>query len=105
VVGGYNSSNTSHLVELCEHRVPTYFISSEKKLISDKEILHFDLHQRQEILRKDYLKGSDPLNILLTSGASCPDAIVESVIGRLVGFHAGSRSMESMISELSQTGF
>jgi 4-hydroxy-3-methylbut-2-enyl diphosphate reductase len=105
VVGGYNSSNTSHLVELCEHQVPAYFISSEKKLISDKEILHFDLHQRQEILHKDYLTGSDPLKILLTSGASCPDAIVESVIGRLVGFYAGSRSMESMISEFSPAGF
>jgi 4-hydroxy-3-methylbut-2-enyl diphosphate reductase len=84
VVGGYNSSNTSHLVELCEEQLPAYFISSAEKLISGTEILHFDLHRRQEVLTRDYLKESRPLRILLTSGASCPDAIVESVIGRLL---------------------
>ena len=36
VVGGYNSSNTSHLVELCEEKLPTYFISSEEKILSAK---------------------------------------------------------------------
>jgi 4-hydroxy-3-methylbut-2-enyl diphosphate reductase len=84
VVGGYNSSNTSHLVELCGEQLPTYFISSAEKLISGTEILHFDLHRRQEVLTRDYLKGNHPLRVLLTSGASCPDAIVESVIGRLL---------------------
>jgi len=101
VTGGYNSSNSSHLVELCEQKLPTYFISSEKKLLSENEILHFDLHQHQEILKNDYLKGSDPLRILITSGASCPDAIVESVISRLVGFYPASRSIESVIKEFS----
>jgi 4-hydroxy-3-methylbut-2-enyl diphosphate reductase len=99
VTGGYNSSNTSHLVELCEQKLPTYFISSEKKLLSKNEILHFDLHQHQEILKKDYLTGSDPLRILIASGASCPDAIVESVITKLAGFFEKSIGMETMIRE------
>ncbi len=44
VVGGYNSSNTSHLVELCEKELATYFVEGPDKLISEEEILHFDLH-------------------------------------------------------------
>ena len=50
VVGGYNSSNTSHLVELCEEKLPTYFISSEEKILSAKEILHYNFHTKEELL-------------------------------------------------------
>ena len=50
VVGGYNSSNTSHLVELCEEKLPTYFISSEEKILSAKDILHYNFHTKEEIL-------------------------------------------------------
>ena len=99
VTGGYNSSNTSHLVELCEQQLPTYFISSEEKLVSKDEILHFDLHHHQEILKNAYLKGNDPLKILITSGASCPDAIVESVITKLVGFFEPHVNMEIMLRQ------
>lgn len=101
VVGGYNSSNTSHLVELCEQRLPTYFISSEKKILSAEQILHFDLHQQLEKIQSPYLKGNHPLDILLTCGASCPDAIVEAVIGRLVGFFENSVDMETMVKQFN----
>ena len=100
VVGGYNSSNTSHLVELCEQQLPTYFIGSEEKMLSRNEILHYDLRRHEEILKKNYLEGNDPLMILLTSGASCPDAVVESVISRLAGFFEGSPSVETLVREL-----
>ncbi|HET6999793.1 MAG TPA: 4-hydroxy-3-methylbut-2-enyl diphosphate reductase [Puia sp.] len=86
VVGGYNSSNTSHLVELCELTLPTYFIEGTEKLISKEEILHFDLHSHEEKLTTGWLSGNIPLRILMTSGASCPDAIVESVINKIAGF-------------------
>ncbi len=99
VVGGYNSSNTSHLVELCEQQLPAYFISSEEKLLSKNEILHYDLPRQEEILKRGYLRGPDPLKVLLTSGASCPDAIVESVICRLAGFFEGSRPVETLVKQ------
>src|SRR5664279_5534060 len=83
VVGGYNSSNTSHLVELCEVKLPTYFVEGPDKLISREEILHFDLHAHEEKLKTGWMKGKNPLRILITSGASCPDAIVESVINKI----------------------
>ena len=86
VVGGYNSSNTSHLVELCELTLPTYFVEGPDKLISREEILHFDLHAHEEKLKTGWLLGKTPLRILVTSGASCPDAIVESVINKLCSF-------------------
>ena len=84
VVGGYNSSNTSHLVELCEQKLPTYFISHAEKIISSSTITHFDLHAQQEKTSTSFLPTTAPLSILITSGASCPDAMVEAVIERLL---------------------
>ena len=83
VIGGYNSSNTSHLVELCELKLPTYFIKDEGCLISDKVISHFDLHAHEELMSENYLPSQRPLRVMITSGASCPDALVERVIERL----------------------
>ncbi|MBL7751981.1 MAG: 4-hydroxy-3-methylbut-2-enyl diphosphate reductase [Chitinophagaceae bacterium] len=89
VVGGYNSSNTSHLVELCEEKLPTYFIRDESKLLSKEEIEHFDFHHKLEKTTKNYLPEKEPIDILITSGASCPDAIVERVINRLRSLFEG----------------
>ena len=83
VIGGYNSSNTTHLVELCEQRFPTYFISSEDKLLNAQTLVHFDYHTKEELISTGYLSFDEPVKILMTSGASCPDAIVENVIRKL----------------------
>jgi 4-hydroxy-3-methylbut-2-enyl diphosphate reductase len=84
VVGGYNSSNTSHIVELCETRFKTFFISSEKNLISGKEIRHYDYNNHLEISTNDFLPQKKPVRIILTSGASCPDSVVEAVLNRIL---------------------
>ena len=86
VVGGYNSSNTSHLVELCEQKLPTYFINDATKLLSGTEIRHYDFHHKKELITTDYLPTREPVKILMTSGASCPDALVEEVIRKIVSF-------------------
>jgi len=83
VIGGYNSSNTSHLVELCEEKLPTYFINDEQCLLSAAELRHFDLHTHAEKIAQSYLPATRPVRVMLTSGASCPDALVERVIDRL----------------------
>ena len=101
VVGGYNSSNTSHLVELCEEKLPTYFISNESKVLSATEILHYNFHQKEELITHNWLPENEPVNILVTSGASCPDALVEAVIRKLTGFYPVTRSMEEMIVSFS----
>lgn len=97
VVGGYNSSNTSHLVELCETVLPTYFIDSDEKIVSHDEILHYNFHTKTELLTKDFLPGKQPVKILITSGASCPDALVEDIIRKLAGFY----KQESMVDVLA----
>ena len=86
VAGGYNSSNTSHLVELCEHKLPTYFISSADKILNSSLISHFDLHTKIEKITKDFLPDKEHVTIMLTCGASCPDAVVESILLRLHSF-------------------
>lgn len=83
VVGGYNSSNTTHLVELCEAKLPTYFINSEEKIIDENAILHYDIHTRSEKKTDSFLGNQKPVKILMTSGASCPDALVEGIINKL----------------------
>lgn len=99
VVGGYNSSNTSHLVELCEEKLPTYFINGSDKLLSKETILHYDFHTRMELVSKHFLPDTSPPVILITSGASCPDAVVEGVIDRLCSFFDGSRPIEQIMEE------
>ena len=97
VVGGYNSSNTSHLVELCEEKLPTFFISSEEKIISPGEILHYNFHTKEELRTRNFLPKKDPVKILITSGASCPDALVEGVINKLVSFSPIPISTEKLV--------
>jgi 4-hydroxy-3-methylbut-2-enyl diphosphate reductase len=101
VVGGYNSSNTSHLVELCEEILPTYFINSEEKMISPDEILHYNFHTKQEITTTNFLPATKPVKILLTSGASCPDALVEGVIAKLATFFKVAPVMETLLETLA----
>jgi 4-hydroxy-3-methylbut-2-enyl diphosphate reductase len=99
IVGGYNSSNTSHLVELCEQRLPTYFIASEEKILSPAEILHYDFHKKEEKRTRGWLSGGEPARILISSGASCPDALVEAVIGKIAGYYGASDRLETLITQ------
>jgi 4-hydroxy-3-methylbut-2-enyl diphosphate reductase len=98
VVGGYNSSNTSHLVELCEEKLPTYFINDADKILFKEAITHYNFHNGTECLTEGFLPQKEPVTVLITSGASCPDAVVESVIKKLAGFYPASRSIESLLS-------
>ena len=99
VVGGYNSSNTSHIVELCEEKFPTYFINSEKEIKSKEEIHHFNIHQKEKTVTHGFLPQSDPLKIVLTSGASCPDTLVDRVMIRLLEFFDSPRTLNQLLHE------
>lgn len=101
VVGGYNSSNTTHLVELCEEKLPTYFINAEEKLVSPDEIVHYNWHTKEEERTFGYLPATNPSRILVTSGASCPDALVEGVIRKLATFYGVEEKMDSLTGEFS----
>ena len=99
VVGGYNSSNTSHIVELCEEKLPAYFISGAGKIVSGKTISHFDIHTHSEKTTDNWLvkNNSKPTEIILTSGASCPDAILDEVLQKILSFFPESKSVEQAL--------
>ncbi|QHV98489.1 4-hydroxy-3-methylbut-2-enyl diphosphate reductase [Spirosoma endbachense] len=108
VAGGYNSSNTSHIVELCEEKLPTYFIESEQKILSNKLIRHYNGHTRQEVVTENFLPrleeaASEPVTILLTCGASCPDATVEGILLKLASFFPGARPIDDVMASVMQS--
>ncbi len=99
VVGGYNSSNTSHIVELCEEQLPTYFISSAEKIESRFKIYHFDIHRKIEKITNDFIPQTDKVGILLTSGASCPDSVVDEVLKKFHSFFPNTKYIEEVLKE------
>ena len=96
VVGGYNSSNTSHLAEMGEAKLPTYFIRNASRLESRERIVHYDLHKKAEIVTEHWLPQR-PLTVGITAGASCPNNLIEETILRLFELHgiAGERLLSS----------
>ena len=97
VVGGYNSSNTSHLVELCQEAMPTYFIKNADEILSDSTIRHFDLHLKKEVESTGWIPDKEPLEVILTCGASCPDAVVDEVLLRVLSFFPDTNSVEDVL--------
>jgi 4-hydroxy-3-methylbut-2-enyl diphosphate reductase len=100
VVGGYNSSNTSHIVELCEKKFPTYFINSANEIGSREIIQHFDIGLKKLKQTRHFLSSALPLRIILTSGASCPDTLVDEVMLKLVGYHPDARTVADVLEEI-----
>lgn len=105
VVGGYNSSNTSHLVELCEERLPTFFIRNELEFKPDGVVNHFDwrtgMHKESHSPWPESGKSALP-TILITSGASCPDASVDRVMQSILSFYSNTRNVEEVLIEFEQ---
>ncbi len=90
VVGGYNSSNTSHLAEMGEEKLPTYFVLNASRLLSPAEIKHYDLHQKREVIARDWLP-SGLVVVGITAGASCPNNLIEETLIRLFELRGISR--------------
>ncbi len=84
VVGGYNSSNTTHLAEIGERRLPTWFIRNSGCMVSAQEIRHFDIHRKQEVTATGWLPPKVPLSVGITAGASCPNNLIEETINRIL---------------------
>lgn len=82
VIGGYNSSNTSHLAEMGEAKLPTFFIKNASKMASSEIIRHYHLHKQEEIETAHWLPSGDII-VGVTAGASCPNNLIEDVIRRL----------------------
>ncbi len=93
VVGGYNSSNTAHLVEIAEPEVPTFFIRDSSRITSLEEIIHYDLHHKEE-KTSDYSRlfsDDRPVTVGITAGASCPNNLIEEALVKIFELRGISR--------------
>jgi 4-hydroxy-3-methylbut-2-enyl diphosphate reductase len=99
VVGGYNSSNTAHLVEIAEPEVPTFFIRSAACIRSLEEIVHYDLHRREEVTSGSakWLDPEKPVTVGITAGASCPNNLIEETIFKVFELRGVSREALDLI--------
>ncbi len=98
VVGGYNSSNTSHIVELCEQKFPTYFINSAREIASHSLIHHFNYHQKERIHTHNWLPENP--KIILTSGASCPDTLVDEVMLKILEYFPEATKVDELFEQM-----
>lgn len=105
VVGGYNSSNTSHLVELCERKFPTYFISSANEIENRNLIRHFDYTHQKILSTKNFIPDIQPLKIVITSGASCPDSLLDEVMHKINSFYSNTKSIQDALSNIKSYNF
>lgn len=101
VVGGYNSSNTSHLVELLEQKFPTYFINGEKELLSATEIEHYNYPLHKLERSSNWLPSKRPLTIILSSGASCPDTLLDRVMLKVLGMVDGVKDPVEVVETIT----
>jgi len=102
VVGGYNSSNTSHLVELIEGKMPTYYISRSNEIMSKSTIRHYNHYADKMVVSEGFIPGKNRVDIILTSGASCPDTMVEEVLQRVLEFFESPRPIDEVMAELER---
>ena len=102
VVGGYNSSNTSHLVELCEGKMQTYFVRDAGELESPQSIRHWDIHAKTVCETPDWLPmtrpDGGPVDIILTAGASCPDALLDEVLCKVVSWFPQTLAVDDVLA-------
>ncbi|MEX0686479.1 MAG: 4-hydroxy-3-methylbut-2-enyl diphosphate reductase [Balneolales bacterium] len=102
VVGGYNSSNTTHLVELLEGKFPTYHVRDAMEIKSEDELHHFNQWDKEIKQTRGWLPQSkSPITIALTSGASCPDALVDEVILKVISYISESLDVEEALKPFS----
>ena len=97
IVGGYNSSNTTHIVELCEERMPAYFIKDAGEILSASRIRHFVPKKRKVETIGPWLPEKRPVDVALSSGASCPDAVMDEVLIRVLSFFEKTQPLDRVL--------
>ena len=98
VVGGYNSSNTSHLAEMGEAKLPTYFIKDAEEMVSAAKLNHFLQDKHEMTVAENWLPTEGDLTLGVTAGASCPNNLIEEVILR--AYELRGESTESLLDSI-----
>jgi len=98
VVGGYNSSNTMHLVEILEEHCPTFHVRDAGEFESPEKIRHFNQWEKKILETENWLPvDKEGLKIAITSGASCPDVIVDEVLLKILEFYPSATAIDEII--------
>jgi 4-hydroxy-3-methylbut-2-enyl diphosphate reductase len=101
VIGGYNSSNTSQIVTILESKFPTYFIQDAREITSELSIRHFHYGSQTLSETSHWLPSKDSIRVLITSGASCPDTVLEEVIHRILELRPSLLSPEEALANFT----
>ena len=104
IVGGYNSSNTSHLVELCAAAMPAFYIENAEEVLCEDRIRHFDLSAKRTVVTENWLPARRPVDVILTCGASCPDAVVDEVLLRVLSFFPDALPIDAVLDGATMYG-
>ena len=104
VVGGYNSSNTMHLVEILEHHCPAYHVRDASEFDNPDQIRHFNQWKKEMLTTQNWLDtDKSGLRIALTSGASCPDVLVDEVLLKILSFYPDSADVDEVLRPFEET--
>jgi 4-hydroxy-3-methylbut-2-enyl diphosphate reductase len=101
VIGGFNSSNTSHLVELLETKFTTYFIQSTNEIDQKEGIHSYDIHHKRSNYYPSFIPQKEVVTFIITSGASCPDSLVDEVIQHILAIRQPSISIQQAVENFS----
>jgi 4-hydroxy-3-methylbut-2-enyl diphosphate reductase len=101
VIGGYNSSNTSQLATILSQKMPVYFIKDASEILSEKHINHFVYADQKLYTQENWLPSKEKVSIVVTSGASCPDTIVEEVLRTVLNLFPGAQNIENVLQEVT----
>jgi 4-hydroxy-3-methylbut-2-enyl diphosphate reductase len=100
VVGGYNSSNTSHLVELLEEKFPTFYIKNQGEILSKSTINSFDIHSSETLNQTNFIPDKENVRIIISSGASCPDSLVDGVLHKIISLIDPNIELSNLLKTL-----
>lgn len=97
VIGGYNSSNTTHLVEILEQSMPVFFITGQECIDDDGWVQTFDIHDSRE-KRQRLPMEKNLVRIAITSGASCPDSVVDRVMLKIMDLYEDTTPLDNLMN-------
>jgi 4-hydroxy-3-methylbut-2-enyl diphosphate reductase len=100
VVGGYNSSNTSHLVELLEKKFPTFYIKNKDEILSKSVINSFNIHSSETLNQTNFIPDKENVRIIISSGASCPDSLVDGVLHKIISLIDPNIELSNLLKTL-----
>ena len=82
--------------------MPSYLIENSGELLSPQRLAHFDIEHKERVFSEDWLPAQLPVRIAVTSGASCPDVLMNQVVEKLAGFYGyGEAEISAGLGQLS----